>query len=80
MIFLWKGGRGFIKRNTLIGNVEDGGIKIMANVKSMFKSLKIKWTQRYVDNNHAAWKKISMFLLSHMVVNRFYTVMLIQNK
>ena len=50
--FLWKGGRGCIKRNTLIGNVEDGGIK-MVNVKSMFKSLKIKWTQRYVNNNHA---------------------------
>ena len=55
--FLWKGGRRFIKRNTLIGNVEDGGIKMM-NVKSMFKSLKIKWTQRYVNNNHAAWKNI----------------------
>ena len=30
----------------------------MVNVKSMFKSLKIKWTQRYVSNNHAAWKNI----------------------
>ncbi len=55
--FLWKGGKGFIKRNTLIGNFEDGGAK-MVDVKSMFKSLKIKWIQRYVSDNCAAWKEV----------------------
>ena len=56
--FLWNGGKGFIKRKTIIGNIEQGGLK-MIDVNSMFNALKIKWIQRYNnENNNAAWKNI----------------------
>ena len=34
--FLWNGGRGFIKRKTIIGNIDQGGLK-MIDINSMFK-------------------------------------------
>jgi len=55
--FLWKGGKGFVKRNTIIGNIEEGGLK-MVNINTMFKALRIKWVQRYQNENEAAWKKM----------------------
>ena len=36
-------------------DIEDGGLK-MVDVKSMFKALRVKWTQRYSDGNLAAWE------------------------
>ena len=27
--FIWKGGKGFIKRNTIIGNIDEGGLKMI---------------------------------------------------
>ena len=45
--FLWNGGNGLvIKRATIVGDIEDGGLK-MVGVKSMFKALRVKWTQTY---------------------------------
>lgn len=56
--FIWNGGKGMIKRSTLINNIEDGGLK-MVDIKSMFKALQIKWVQRFNDSiGSSAWKNI----------------------
>ena len=41
-----------IKRNTLIGNLEDGGIK-MIDVEASFKALKAAWVSRLLKDNLA---------------------------
>ena len=46
--FIW-GKRDRIKRNTLIGNIADGGIGIV-DVESKFKSLKAMWIKRLSEN------------------------------
>ena len=43
---LWNGGNGLVKRATIVGDIEDGGLK-MVDVKSMFKALRVKWKKRY---------------------------------
>jgi hypothetical protein len=46
--FIW-GKRDRIERNTLIGNIADGGIGIV-DVESKFKSLKAMWIKRLSEN------------------------------
>ena len=46
--FLWKS-RERIKRNTLIGNLKDGGIGLV-DLISKFKSLKAAWISRIIKN------------------------------
>ena len=61
--FLW-GGRGDkIKRNIMISNYEQGGLK-MIDVISFAKALKSNWIKKYLDqNNLAKWK---LFFDSHL--------------
>jgi hypothetical protein len=54
--FLWNGGKGFVKRRALIGDYDEGGLK-MVDVKSIFKAHKIKWANRY-NTTSATWKII----------------------
>ena len=46
--FLWKS-RERIKRNTLIGQITDGGIGLV-DINSKFKSLKAAWVARIIEN------------------------------
>ena len=61
--FLW-GGRGDkIKRNIMISNYEQGGLK-MIDVINFAKALKSNWIKKYLDqNNLAKWK---LFFDSHL--------------
>ncbi len=52
--FLWNGGRGFIKKSTIIGDIDEGGLK-MVDVKSIFAAQKIKWVNKY-NTTSAHWK------------------------
>ena len=61
--FLWNGVKGMVKRSTIIGDVDEGGLK-MVDVKSMFKALRVKWTQRYNDLNQAAWKSLLSYFFT----------------
>lgn len=54
--FLWNGGNGFIKKCTIIGDIDKGGLK-MVDVKSMFIAQKIKWVNKY-NTTSATWKII----------------------
>jgi hypothetical protein len=61
--FLWDGKSEKIKRNTLIGNKEDGGLD-MVDIKSHIKILKMKWVSSLNDTNEANWKLIPRFYLN----------------
>lgn len=58
--FIWNGKRDKIKRNTIIGNFEEGGLK-MPDVESYFDSLKLSWILRINTDEKANWKVIPTF-------------------
>ena len=60
--FIWAGKPPKIKRNTIIGEKEKGGLK-MCDFKIMEKALKITWVNRIQDESQASWKIIPNQLL-----------------
>ena len=60
--FLWHGKREKIKRTTLIGQTEYGGIE-MCDTNSFFKSLKFKWIKMLIDKTDANWKILPNYFL-----------------
>jgi hypothetical protein len=61
--FIWEGKRDKIKRTTMIGQYEQGGLNV-CGIKSHFDSLRIKWIKRLTNNDHANWKAIPTFYLN----------------
>ena len=61
--FIWDGKSAKIKHSTLIGCYADGGYKDVA-IESKFKSLKIIWIKRLLDDNFHPWKIIPNKLFS----------------
>ena len=55
--FIWAGKPPKIKRNTIIGEKKDGGLK-MCDFKIMDKALKIAWIDRIQNESQASWKII----------------------
>ena len=54
--FLWDGKGDKIKRDVIIGNYSDGGLK-MIDLYSFNKALKSTWVKKYLDpENHGKWK------------------------
>jgi hypothetical protein len=54
--FLWNNKVDKVKRDTVIGNYEDGGL-IMPHVLSFVHALTISWVKRVLDpDNYAQWK------------------------
>jgi len=60
--FIWQGKLPKIKRNTIMGEKKDGGLK-MCDFKIMEKALKIAWVKRIQDESQASWKIIPNQLL-----------------
>ena len=54
--FLWDGKGDKIKRDILISDYENGGLR-MIDIKRFNKALKLSWIKKYVDpENHGKWK------------------------
>ena len=54
--FLWNGKGDRIKRNVIISDYPDGGLK-MIDIDSFSKSLKATWIKKYLDEeNKGKWK------------------------
>ena len=54
--FLWSGKGHKVKRNVMIGDYSDGGLK-MIDLESFNKALKSTWVKKYLDpENHGKWK------------------------
>ena len=55
--FIWNGKPDKIKRLTLIGDYEKGGLN-MVDINSYFKSLKVSWVKRLLSSETSNWKVI----------------------
>ena len=55
--FIWDGKPEKIKRNTLIADFEDGGLK-MIHLQQFNAYLKISWIKRFFSNLKGGWQKI----------------------
>ena len=54
--FLWDGKGDRIKRDLMISDNENGGLR-MIDVKLFNKALKLSWLKKYLDTeNHGKWK------------------------
>ena len=54
--FLWDGKGDKIKRDLMISDYENGGLR-MIDVKRFNKALKLSWINKYLDTeNHGKWK------------------------
>ena len=63
--FLWNNGPDRVKRTTIIGDIEEGGLK-MIHFESMVKAQKVIWVKRLCSNEHASWKVIPSILIHNM--------------
>ena len=61
--FLWSNRKHGISKNTLIQNIDTGGLKMIC-IFTMIKSIKIMWFKRLLSNYKAKWKNISWILLN----------------
>ena len=56
--FLWSGKGDKIKRNTIISDYSEGGLR-MIDLFSFNKALKSTWVKKYLDSeNHGKWKSL----------------------
>ena len=68
--FLWNGKGDKIKRNVVINDFAEGGIK-MIDIFPFNKSLKATWIKKYLDiNNRGNWKTFIDLGLQHAVWRR----------
>jgi hypothetical protein len=64
--FLWNNKQDKIKRNTIIADYENGGLK-MLDIKSFLKAQKAMWAKRLVSPDHASWKAVPMFFFDMLL-------------
>ena len=61
--FIWNGKPSKIKKETLMHNIENGGLK-MIDLNKFICSLKATWVKRLSDNNNGPWKQIYLSKLN----------------
>lgn len=60
--FIWDGKPDKIKRNTLIGDIGQGGLK-MLHLQSFMAYLKVSWVRRFLNNLEGSWQKLLCYTL-----------------
>ena len=55
--FIWNNKPDKVERNTVVGKLENGGLK-MIDIQSYFMSLTASWVSRLVSNQLSNWKVI----------------------
>ena len=55
--FMWSNKHDKVKRTTVVGKLENGGLK-MIDIQSYFMSLKASWVSKFVSNQLVNWKVI----------------------
>ena len=59
--FLWDGKGDKIKRSIMVGDYENGGLR-MLDLNSFKKALKLSWMRKYLnENNSGKWKLLFDF-------------------
>ncbi len=59
--FLWSGKPDKIRRTTIVGDIESGGLK-MIDFESMVKSLKVTWINRLLETDTGCWSYYTIAL------------------
>jgi len=75
--FLWNGKPDKVKRNIIIQQIQDGGLK-MVDIESTLKSCKVNWVKRYMDDNNEKWKWIPEAIFGSLDIAYFLTCRFIQ--
>jgi hypothetical protein len=71
-IFLWSGKSDKLKRNILIGDFSQGGIK-MPHILSFYHALKFSWVKKLLDPlNHAGWKSLFLGKVENLGGDNFW--------
>ena len=73
--FIWNGKPSKIKKETLMRNIERGGVK-MIDLRKFMYSLKASWIKRKVDYENSPWKKYIYLKCISMGVNLYLIVIL----
>ena len=72
--FIWNSKIDKLKRNLLIGDFKDGGLKV-PDIFSYSKSLKLIWIKKCLDpSNHADWKKLLIDDIEHVGGNKIWSL------
>ena len=61
--FLWNNKKPKIKRDTIVGNIEDGGLK-MPDIYLINRTSKISWIKRLVSGSNSEWKNLMFYMLN----------------
>ena len=70
--FIWSGKNDKIKRNSLIGDYTDGGLK-MIHLSSFMSYLKVGWIKRFFENPLGSWQCILKANLEAFGEDRVFT-------
>lgn len=68
--FIWKG-KHLIKRDTLIGEIKEGGFKL-PHFKSIVETCKIRWIQRLLDVHDKKWKIFFNYYFKQKDIKLFF--------
>ena len=74
--FLWNNKTPKIKRESIISNIEDGGLK-MPDIYIIHNSFKIGWIKRLFDNDNSKWKTLTWSILTikpHQINKRLQNI------
>ena len=77
--FIWVGKPDKVKRNTMIGNFEMGGLN-MIDIESYVASLRASWVSRFVSGEMDIWKLIPFKYFRQFGKNWLIFSMNIENK
>ena len=70
--FIWDGKTEKIKRNTLIGDYIEGGLK-MLHLYSFIAYLKMSWVKRFLKNLEGGWQSILLSMIKPFGGARVFT-------
>ncbi len=68
--FIWSLRKSNIKKNVIVQNIEDGGIKV-PNFATMVEANRISWTQRLLNGSNTKWKSILTSLIKPFSLKHF---------
>jgi hypothetical protein len=66
LIIVWQNKPNKVKRDTLIADYEDGGLR-MLDISSFLKAQKAMWVKRLTSTDNASWKAIPNFYLKWLL-------------
>ncbi len=70
--FIWEGKSAKIAQNTLIKNIELGGLKL-CHYPTKVKALKLSWVKRFCNEQYTNWKVLPKLFLNCDNLNLYFS-------